>query len=497
MKALVVYILLLLVVLASAVRGHAADIAVLMSSNASVYQEALEGFRESTQHRIMGVQTLNDNPSAWREELRKLRSIIEPDLIFVIGTSALQAVAGDITNIPVVHAMVFNPFAVANSSSKNIAGISMIPAVNQSIALIKELNPKYRRVGVIYDPIRTGALFFQARSVAQKENIQLIAREIRSSGEIAGALKSLEKEIDALWLWPDEAYLGDEILERIFLFSFERKIPVLGLSERHTQMGAVMALSYGTARDTGRQAGEAANRLLGETKVATVLPVSPRQTKLTINLKTARKLGVDLPDSIIQRADNTVRAPVYKEGDWWSFAVKIIDPNGSITRESHIIKFTNGAFISDHPRLLTGEDKPGIVRFLTFASVYITDPRRKWLDFPLSTGKTWSFTYRAARVSLTQPMPSANAEVMGARVVDTMAGKFQTIEIHRTDHSTSNRYQTSTAHLVYFYSPEAKSVVKLRAETSGSYEPKYELELEAYGNEATNEKVSRDSSVGK
>jgi hypothetical protein len=259
----------------------------------------------------------------------------------------------------------------------------------------------------------------------------------------------------------------------------------------------VMALSYGTARDTGRQAGEAANRLLGETKVATVLPVSPRQTKLTINLKTARKLGVDLPDSIIQRADNTVRAPVYKEGDWWSFAVKIIDPNGSITRESHIIKFTNGAFISDHPRLLTGEDKPGIVRFLTFASVYITDPRRKWLDFPLSTGKTWSFTYRAARVSLTQPMPSANAEVMGARVVDTMAGKFQTIEIHRTDHSTSNRYQTSTAHLVYFYSPEAKSVVKLRAETSGSYEPKYELELEAYGNEATNEKVSRDSSVGK
>jgi putative ABC transport system substrate-binding protein len=192
MKVVLIQILVILVLAVSVAPLRAQNVAVVMSSDASAYQEALEGFKETTRHRIVGVQTLKDNPASWHDEIKKLRSKIEPDLVFVIGTSALQAVAGEITNIPVVHAMAFNPFAVANSSAKNITSISMIPAVNQSISLLKELNPKYRRVGVMFDPNRSGPLFSQARTVAQKENLQLIAREIRSPGEIAGALKSLE-----------------------------------------------------------------------------------------------------------------------------------------------------------------------------------------------------------------------------------------------------------------------------------------------------------------
>src|SRR5688572_9186746 len=200
MKVLVANVLALLLLAVSALGVRAADIAVVMGSDASAYQETLEGFKEVARHRIVGVQTLKEDSASWRDAIRKLRSTIEPDLIFAIGTAALQAVAGEINHIPVVHAMVFNPFAVANSSGKNITGISMIPSINQSISLLKELNPKYRRVGVIFDPSRSGPLVSQARSVAQKENIHLIAKEIRSPGEIAGALNSLENDIDALWL---------------------------------------------------------------------------------------------------------------------------------------------------------------------------------------------------------------------------------------------------------------------------------------------------------
>src|SRR4026209_9316 len=164
MKLLLANVFMLLLLAASAVVVRAADIAVVMGSDASAYQEALEGFREVAQHRIVSVQTLKENPSGWRDELKKLRSTIEPDLVFAIGTSALHAVAGDINNIPIVHAMVFNPFAVANSSGKTITGISMIPSPNQSMSLIKELNPKYRRIGVIFDPARNGPLLPQARS---------------------------------------------------------------------------------------------------------------------------------------------------------------------------------------------------------------------------------------------------------------------------------------------------------------------------------------------
>jgi putative ABC transport system substrate-binding protein len=461
---------------------RAQNVAVVMSSDASAYQEALEGFKETTRHRIVGVQTLKDNPASWHDEIKKLRSKIEPDLVFVIGTSALQAVAGEITNIPVVHAMAFNPFAVANSSAKNITSISMIPAVNQSISLLKELNPKYRRVGVMFDPNRSGPLFSQARTVAQKENLQLIAREIRSPGEIAGALKSLENEIDVLWLWPDEAFLADDILQRIFLFSFERKIPVLGLSERHTQMGAVLSLSYGNAKDMGRQAGEVANKLLGDIKVASVPAIPLRETKLTVNLKTAHKLGVDVPDSIIQRADNAVKAPVYKEGDWWVFRINMIDPSGATKTEVHRVMFNNDKFASDDPSFLSGGDVAGTPYFLPFASVYLTDPARRWLDFPLVAGKKWSFRYRvrgggfAGGPRFSFKSADADAEVIGkaSHPIETAAGKFVAIEIGRTDNVGGI--------LAYYYSPQSQSVVKLRARGSGYQKGQYELELIAYGN---------------
>jgi putative tryptophan/tyrosine transport system substrate-binding protein len=484
MKALLVKILIAVLFAALVGVSRAENIAVLMSSDASAYQEALEGFRETTRHRIVGVQTLKENPATWRDELKKLRTTIEPDLVFVIGTSALQAVAGEITNIPVIYAMVFNPFAVANSSAKNITGISMIPALSQSIALLKELNPKYRRIGVMFDPTRSGALLSQARSISQKENLQLVSKEIRAAGEIAGALKSLENEIDVLWLWPDEAYLVDDILQRIFLFSFDSKLPVLGLSERHTEMGAVLSLSHANAKDMGRQAGETASKLLAETKLVHSPPSPPRETKLTVNLNTARKLGLEVPGSIIRRAENGVNAPVYKEGEWWVFRIKTLYSDGRSDVEEHRVVYKDGKFETEHPSFLTGADIAGTPTFLPFPSLHVTNPQRSWLDFPLLPGKRWSFRYPRryylGRGSRTTAV--ANGEVIGplSQPLVTPAGKFDAIEIQRIDSLAVPAY------LTYFYSPLTKSVIRSRAglapEGGSSSGRRFELDLVAYGN---------------
>ena len=68
MKALFANFLALLLLAVAAVGVYAADIAVVISSEANVYQEALEGFREVVRHRIVNVQTLKDNPAGWRDE---------------------------------------------------------------------------------------------------------------------------------------------------------------------------------------------------------------------------------------------------------------------------------------------------------------------------------------------------------------------------------------------------------------------------------------------
>jgi putative ABC transport system substrate-binding protein len=475
------FVLILLFVDIAPVRGG--NVAILMSSDAKVYSEVMEGFREVVRHQTNHVQTLTNHPDVWRDQLRKLRSVIEPDVVFAIGTSALQAAAAEITNIPVVHAMVFNPSSVLSGSAKNVVGISMNPSASQVTSLVRELNPKYRRVGTMLDPSMSGPLLSQARSVFQKEGFHLVAKDVRSANEIGGALKSLENEIDILWLWPNEMFLTDEILQRIFLYSFARKLPVLGLSERQTDMGALLSLSYRSAKDMGRLAGEAVNRLLNsENTMAS--HIVPRQLKLTVNFKTARKLDVELPGTIVRRADNVVKTPVYRDGDWWVFRIKIIDGNGATKTEVHRVTFRQGKFESVDPSFLTGGDSAGTPLFLPFASVYLTDPSRKWLDFPLIPGKKWSFRYRQTTgYNIVNGTPSlgmvqATAEVIGKPpyLIETPAGKFEAIEIWRTENIPDR------ADLSYFYSRITQSVVKLRAETLGS---QFDLELIAYGNGGT------------
>jgi hypothetical protein len=253
-------------------------------------------------------------------------------------------------------------------------------------------------------------------------------------------------------------------------------------------MGALLSLSYGSAKDMGRQAGEAVNRLLDGSKPTIVPHITPRQLKLTVNFKTARRLGIDVPDTIIRRADNVVKAPVYRDGDWWVFRIKIIDANGATKTEVHRVMFKKDKFESDDPSFLTGGDSAGTPFFLPFASVYLTDPARKWLDFPMIPGKRWSFRYNQRSGHhwvqggvASMGMVHANAEVVGkpSHLIETPAGKFEAIEIWRTE------YVGDHAELTYFYSFQSKSVVKLRAEIFGNYAQKFELELIACGSGGT------------
>ena len=75
------------------------------------------------------------------------------------------------------------------------------------------------------------------------------------------------------------------------------KIPVLGLSERHAQMGALLSLSFGSSEDIGRQAGELARAVLSGKAPADLPYTTARKVSLIVNLKAAQKLGMEVPDA--------------------------------------------------------------------------------------------------------------------------------------------------------------------------------------------------------
>src|SRR5262249_40015949 len=136
---------------------------------------------------------------------------------------------------------------------------------------------------------------------------ELVTREVNSPKDVVGALESMQDGIDALWIVPDETILSNAVVQQMLLYSYRRRIPLLGLSDRHAQMGALFSLSFASGEDIGRQAGELAQAILTGRAPSDVPYTSARKVYLTVNLKTAQKLGLAIPPAILARASNVIQ----------------------------------------------------------------------------------------------------------------------------------------------------------------------------------------------
>ena len=184
------------------------------------------------------------------------------------------------------------------------------------------------------------------------------------------------------------------------------------------------------------------------------------------------------PPMVVQPATRlgpVVKAPVYKDGDWWIFRRK---EDGKPPWNARVT-YKDGKFESDDPAFLEGQNINGAPQFLAFASVYLNDPQKKPLDFPLVPGKKWTFRYTSDGFNFRRKWREAKAEAVGAAAqpMKTPAGSFNGIKIRRTDWGGNG-----FADLTYYYSPETKSIVKHIADDNDrhGFKRRYEMELIEY-----------------
>jgi putative tryptophan/tyrosine transport system substrate-binding protein len=305
--SLTIVLVLMFSLAAMASPAAAARVAVLLSAKVSEYEDALKGFRESNPHQIAAVYDMDGDLDRGRKQLAEIEDKIKPDLIFAVGVWALQAVIARPPSVPVVYAMVLNPPSVLGADARNVTGASMNVPVEQPIRLFKQLGPQIKRIGVIFNRNRTGYLVRQAQAVAREEGLELVTREVSSPKDVVAALESLQDGVDALWIVPDETTLSQAVVQQMLLFSYRKKIPLLGLSDRHAQMGALFALSFASGEDIGRQAGELAQAILTGRAASGVPYTNARKVYLTVNLKAAQKLGLEIPQAILTRAANVIQ----------------------------------------------------------------------------------------------------------------------------------------------------------------------------------------------
>jgi ABC-type uncharacterized transport system substrate-binding protein len=300
----------LLLVLSSGAADPAprAGVAVLMSANVDAYREALKGFRAGLHHPIAAEYDMGGSLDAGRKALAEIRQKVKPDLILAVGVWALQVLAEQSPDVPVVYAMVLNPPTVIGDRRRNITGASMNVPVKSTMEWVRKLGPQIRRVGVVFNPAKTGYLIRQADAAAREQGLQLVVKEIRSPREAISAVDALQAAgIDALWIPPDETVLAPEVVEHMLLLSYSKKLPVIGLSERQAQLGATLSLQFGSSEDIGKQAAELANSILDGRPPSELPYTTVRELNVTLNLKAAQKLGLDVPESILAMATSVIQ----------------------------------------------------------------------------------------------------------------------------------------------------------------------------------------------
>ncbi|MBI4745359.1 MAG: ABC transporter substrate-binding protein [Deltaproteobacteria bacterium] len=288
--------------LTCAALSNSKEVSAIKSMDILPYKEAVNGFRETVDAEV-SEYILSSDSDYLAIVISKNR---QAALVFTLGTDALRLVKDELRNVPVVYTFVLNADSVIGAGRSNITGIDMnIPPEEQFNALLQVV-PSARRIGVIYEPSKSQSAVNEAEAAAGKLGVHLISRKVKTGAEAINAINQLEGTVDALWMLPDTTAITPESVEYMLLFSFKNRIPLIGISEKYVKNGALFALTF-DSEDMGRQAGEIATRILMGEDASNITIPKPRKLRLSINLNTAEKLGLNIPEKVVGKAAKVFR----------------------------------------------------------------------------------------------------------------------------------------------------------------------------------------------
>ena len=266
-----------------------------------------QGFVDGRTVRIVARSAEGDRG----ERLAKVVAEIVAMKPAVIATQggAIYAVR-DITTIPVVYGFSGDPIIAGLTSDlarpgRNLTGVTfMSTELNaKRLEILREAAPDVKRVLLLGDPMHPGFELevLTSERTARALGIQLQWVPTRSVGEVRKILASLDASPpDALVFLPDSVML--ESRQLVSDFALRRKIPTLSGWTEFVQAGGL--LSYGpNLAESVKRVGYLAARILQGAKPSELPVERPEKFELAVNLKTAKSIQLDIPTTLLARAD--------------------------------------------------------------------------------------------------------------------------------------------------------------------------------------------------
>ncbi len=235
------------------------------------------------------------------------------DIIVTASTPAVQAAQQATRTIPIVMTLVADPVesGIVGSLARpggNVTGLSLMhPEVSgKRLALLKEVIPKLSRVAVFSSSSTASyrVVLRETEAAARALGMQLQVVEVRGPADLDGAFSAITRDrVGALVVLPDPMFRNQQ--RRVLDLAAKNRLPAMYWSRDLAEAGGLMA--YGANfPDVCRQAAAFVDKILKGAKPAELPIEQPVKFELVINLRTAKALGLTIPQTLLLRADQVI-----------------------------------------------------------------------------------------------------------------------------------------------------------------------------------------------
>ena len=267
----------------------------------------IEGRNLTVERRFANLQV--DPLRPYAEELVRLKV----EVILTFGTEAAFAAKNATTSIPIVLSSAGDPVGTGLVASLarpggNITGYSIVSSEIEAkrAALMHELLPAAQRIAVVVDPSNriSGPLRKRADEAFRSLGVQPIFIEATSEQQLLDVPAEAGRERAQALEMPSG--ITGASARRLMQSAIGYRLPIVVTDRDLLEAGALMAF-YPNTDDRGRRVAAIVDKILRGAKPADIPIEQPTRFTLLINLKTAKALGITVPQSLLLRADEVIQ----------------------------------------------------------------------------------------------------------------------------------------------------------------------------------------------
>lgn len=241
----------------------------------------------------------------------------KPKVIVSITTPSAQATYNIARkhDIPVIFTAVSDPVAAKLIDAETrinpgITGISDFAPIEQQLGLILSIQPKLKKLGVLYNAAEVNSISIieKLESQCTSQGIELVKIAASTTQEVATAAASLHGKIEALYIPNDNTIVSS--LESVIKMLGDT-IPIYASDPQSVERGCLAAATF-SQYEIGREAGKILVRVLSGEAPQSIPVQTLTEVKFVVNQQTADKLKIKFPKELLEKKPEIVKADLKK-----------------------------------------------------------------------------------------------------------------------------------------------------------------------------------------